>query len=178
MHVNVRAVSGAAALMLAAGVSLQAHHSLTAEYDPAAPLTLKGRITKVELTNPHSFIELDAAMPDGKVESWRVEAGSPATLVKREITREMLAVGTVVTINGFHAKNGSRRAWGAEMTFADGRTIKLGDEMTQVVSDEDLRPPTFVENILLTLPFLPYLVAALPAVVLLVGLYIRRRPAR
>ena len=44
-------------------------------------------VTRVQLINPHSWIHVDVTGPDGKVESWAIEAGSPNILMRRGITR-------------------------------------------------------------------------------------------
>jgi hypothetical protein len=190
---NVRVIgSGTAVLMLAASVSLRAHHARTAEYDTTAPVTLVGRITEVEWTNPHSFIEIDCKTPDGKIESWRVEVGPPFMLAKAGITRDLLAVGAIVTVDGVRAKNGSTRAWGVEMTFSNG-TIKMvtdepdgtgrlrdpaskerGAEIPLTLHPIDVRPPSRFEQLVSSVPFLPYLVVAAPVIVLLAGLLVWR----
>ena len=170
-------MSCAAALTVAASLSLQAHHNHTAEYDASSPVQLVGRIAKVEWINPHSFLEVQCPTPAGKVESWRVEVGSPSSLSQEQISREMLAIGTEVTINGFRAKNGSTRAWGLNVTFANGDIRRLddtppaGDPVTEA-------PPSLFARLMSSQPFLPYLLAGLPVAVLLVGLFLLRRPRR
>lgn len=169
-------MGGATALVLAAAVSLAAHHSLTAEYDPNAPLTLVGKITRVEWTNPHAFFDLECPTPDGQVTHWRVEAGGPASLAENGVSRDRLAVGAAVTVNGFRAKNGTSKAWGSDIKFADGETRQLTDARTKPV--DDLGPASPFEELMSSLPFVPYLVAAAPVVVLLAGVLVLRRRRR
>lgn len=171
--VKIRGSHAAAALVLAASVSLGAHHALNAEYDSNAPVTLTGRIVRVEWTNPHSFLEVDCPTPDGQRARWRVEAGGPAALTEAGITREMLAVGTQVTINGFRAKNGSMAAWGGDITFASGETRALTDSRLKAV--DDFAPPSRLEQLMSSYPFLPYLVGAAPVLVFLAGVIVLRR---
>jgi hypothetical protein len=175
-YVNVRVIDAAAVLVLAAAVSLQAHHNANAEYNPDEPVTITGRLTKVEWTNPHAFLELERKTPEGQVESWRVETAGPAALTDEKITREMLALDTVVTINGWRAKNGSMRAWGIDITFPDGAIRKLTDSKLRPV--DDFAPPSYVARVTSALPFLPYLLAALPVIVLVAGVIILRRRGR
>ena len=171
---KVRAMSCAVAWLLAAA-SLAAHHAFTAEYDPGLPVELTGRIVKVEWTNPHSFVDVEIKTADGKLETWHVEGAGPAKMAEQQLSREMLAIDTVVTITGFRGKlPGSFRAWGNQITFPNGDVRQLSDARMTVVPD-DLPPPTFIEQLASRFPNLPYLVAAVPVVILLVGMVILRR---
>lgn len=175
LRVNVRAIGGAALLVLTVPLSLTAHHALTAEYDPTVPVTIVGRISKLEWINPHPFLHVECTTPDGGRELWRVETGAPGALETAGVSRDLLAIGTAVTINGVRAKNGSLKAWGLEITFPDGSTKRLDSRVQTVTEDA---PPTLLERILIAQPGLPYVVGALPVAVLLVGGLIlwRRRP--
>src|SRR5690606_20951040 len=42
-----------------------AHHAFSAEFDADKPVRLEGKIAKMELINPHSWIHLDVENPDG-----------------------------------------------------------------------------------------------------------------
>lgn len=125
----------AAAGLLLAGAPLVAHHAFSAEFNPNAPVKLQGPITKVELINPHAWIHLKVTKPDGKVEEWAVEGGTPNTLQRRGITRNTIAVGTVIVVTGYQAKDGTLRANGRNITFPDGRTLFLGSSGTGAPRD-------------------------------------------
>ena len=120
---------------LLAGTPLVAHHAFSAEFNPNAPVKLQGPITKVELINPHAWIHLKVTKPDGKVEEWAVEGGTPNTLQRRGITRDTVAVGTIIMVQGYQAKDGTLRANGRNITFPDGRTLFMGSSGTGAPKD-------------------------------------------
>ena len=127
---------------LAAGVSLMtgvspamAHHAFSAEFDADAPVKLTGPIVKVELINPHAWIHMEVTTPDGKVERWAVEGGTPNTLQRRGITRDTIKLGTVIVVQGYRSKDGSMRANGRDITFPDGRTLFMGSSGTGAPRD-------------------------------------------
>jgi hypothetical protein len=109
---------------------LAAHHAFSAEFDADKPVKLKGKVTKVELINPHSWIHLDVIGADGKVQNWMVEGGSPNALVRRGITKDSLPIGTDISVDGYQAKDGTFKANGRDVTFADGRKLFLGSSGT------------------------------------------------
>jgi hypothetical protein len=103
-----------------------AHHSFAAEYDANKPVTLTGSVTKMAWINPHSWIYIDVRNPGGDVENWAVEAGPPGTLIRAGFTKESLAAGTVIVVNGYRAKDGALRANGRDITLPDGRLLFVG----------------------------------------------------
>ncbi len=105
--------------------SAWAHHSFAAEFDVARPVQLEGTVTEVEFMNPHSWIHIDVEMEDGTVESWAIEGGTPNTLFRRGITDNTLPPGAEIVVDGYQARDGSNRASGRDITFADGRKIFL-----------------------------------------------------
>jgi uncharacterized protein DUF6152 len=115
----------AIALMLAAA-PLWAHHAFTSEFDASQPVKLRGTVTKVELINPHSWIHIDVKDPDGKVTNWAIEGGTPNTLFRLGVTKNSLAIGTELLVDGYRAKDGSNKANGRDITFADGRKVFIG----------------------------------------------------
>jgi hypothetical protein len=125
---TVVAVVGFAILGGAASVS--AHHAFAAEFDASKPVSFKGTITKMEWVNPHTWMHVDVKKPDGTVENWAVEAGTPNVLFRRGFTKESLLPGTEVVVDGYQAKDGSHRANGRDLTFPDGRKLFLGSSGT------------------------------------------------
>jgi hypothetical protein len=128
-------LSACAGILVAATGPALAHHAFSAEFDATTPVKLKGPITKIELINPHAWIHIDVTKPDGTVEKWMVEGGTPNTLQRRGITRATLQIGTVILVDGYQAKDGSLRANGRDLTFEDGRTLFMGSSGTGAPRD-------------------------------------------
>ncbi len=114
-----------AAGMLTATLDASAHHSFAAEFNPDAPVSFKGVVTKVEFINPHSWIHIDVTREDGTVESWAIEGGTPNALFRKGITDNTLPPGTEVLVDGYQARDGTNRASGRDLTFPDGRKLFL-----------------------------------------------------
>ena len=125
-----RLVAGLALGVTGMAASLSAHHAFAAEFDANKPVTMKGTVTKMEWLNPHVWLHMDVKPPDGTVENWAFEAGTPNVLFRRGFTRKSLLPGTVVVIDGYRAKDGSRRANGRDITFEDGKKLFMGSSGT------------------------------------------------
>lgn len=118
---------GAIAVSTLAGAApLSAHHSFAAEYDSKAPLTLTGVVTRVEWTNPHTYVYLDVKGEDGTTVNWAFEGYPPNTLKRTGFTRDAVKTGSTITITGWNARFGAKRAAGREITLPDGKKIALG----------------------------------------------------
>ena len=126
MRNKLTIVTGLGLLLMAAPV--WAHHAFAAEFDATKPVKLRGTITRVEFINPHAWIHIDVKGDDGKTVSWMVEGGSPNALYRRGVTKDSLAKGTEVLVEGFLAKSGDNRANGANVTLTDGRKLFLGNQ--------------------------------------------------
>lgn len=109
-----------------AGVPAIAHHSFAAEYDADKPITISGKVTKVDLINPHSWIYVDVTGPDGKVVNYKCETAPPNGLYRQGWTRSSVKVGDEITVDGSLAKNGSPTINARTVKTADGRRLFAG----------------------------------------------------
>ena len=105
---------------------LGAHHAFSAEFDASKPVKLRGKVVKIELINPHSWIHIAVIGADGQSVEWMIEGGSPNALIRQGITKNSLPIGTELLIDGYQAKDGANRAVGKDVTLADGRKLFFG----------------------------------------------------
>lgn len=123
---TVGAVLGGVVLLLSPS-PMKAHHAFAAEFDEKKPVKfLDATVTKVMLINPHSWIYVDVKQPDGTVENWAIEAGSPNILMRRGVTKDTLKVGQKIVIDGYQSKDGSHRANGRDLKLPSGQQLFLG----------------------------------------------------
>jgi hypothetical protein len=124
---TVGAVLVAGVTLLSSPSPMWAHHAFAAEFDEKKPIKFTdATVTKVELINPHSWIHVDVKMPDGTVENWAIEAGSPNVLMRRGITKNTLSKGDKIIIDGYQSKDGSHRANGRDLRLPNGQQLFLG----------------------------------------------------
>ena len=94
-RLTVGAIVAACVVMLMSPSPAPAHHAFAAEFDANKPVKFIGAtVTKVMLTNPHSWIYVDVVTADGKTENWAIEAGSPNILMRRGVTKDTVKVGS------------------------------------------------------------------------------------
>ncbi len=119
----------------------RAHHAFAAEFDEKKPLKFTdATVTKVQLINPHSWIYVDVKGPDGKMENWAIEAGSPNILLRRGITKDTLKVGDKIVVEGYQSKDGSHRANGRDLKLPNGQQLFLGSSGPDGAPYEVQRP--------------------------------------
>jgi hypothetical protein len=106
---------------------LRAHHSFGAEYDANKPVTVTGVVTKIEWTNPHSFIYPDVKDGKGSVVSWKWEGYPPNVLYRNGWKKDVtMKAGDTITVFGWRARDGTNWAHSREITLSDGKKMIFG----------------------------------------------------
>ena len=133
-HSSITAVA-IGLLILGAAATAWAHHAFGSEFDATKPVKFRGTVTKMEWINPHAWIHVAVTKPDGTVEEWMIEAGTPNTLLRRGLTKESLKPGMEIIVDGYQSKDGSLRANGRDLTLPNGQTLFLGSTGTGAPDD-------------------------------------------
>jgi hypothetical protein len=126
MHSKLLKVVVSAGMLIGAALPLAAHHSFSAEFDATKQVTLEGKVVQMEWVNPHSWLTIDVPKPDGTVERWKIEGGSPSVLLRLGWNRNSLPPGLKIKVIAFRAKDGSLRGSSRDIMFPDGRKMDLG----------------------------------------------------
>jgi hypothetical protein len=96
-----------------------AHHG-GAEYDLTKTVEYKGKLTRVEMINPHSWIYFDVTETDGKVGHHRCEMRSVHVLRRSGWTKENFPVGQQVTIEASPNRKDPDSCYLQTIVAADG----------------------------------------------------------
>jgi hypothetical protein len=96
-----------------------AHHG-GAEYDLTKTVEFKGKLTGVDMINPHSWIYFDVTEKDGKVSHHRCEMRSVHVLRRSGWTKERFPVGQQITVEASPNKTDPDSCYLQTIVSADG----------------------------------------------------------
>jgi len=113
-------------VIAASTLPVGAHHSFAAEFDASKAVRITGVISKVEWTNPHSYLYVDVKDDQGNTATWACEGGAPNALSRRGFRHNDIKLGDTVTIDGYGAKDGSHLLDARRITLSDGRSFYSG----------------------------------------------------
>lgn len=101
-------------------------HAVDLAPDPAAPVRVRGAITRVDWRFPNAVIHM-ISFPDGQ--RWQVAGGAPSNLARAGLNPEDLAAGSQVMVRGYRPAEKDCtpdcKVVGASVTFEDGQGLSL-----------------------------------------------------
>jgi len=110
------------ALLAMLAVPVGAHHSF-AMFDQTKTVTLKGKVTEFQWTNPHAWIEMEVPNARGAGDRWSIELNSPNNLTRQGWRRSTLKPGDAVTITISPLRNGKKGGLFNTVTLPDGKML-------------------------------------------------------
>ena len=106
---------------VAGAVPIVAHHSAAAAYDETKKVEAQGKVTRVLVKNPHSWVFLEGTDAKGEKVEWQIEMGGVTSMAW---TKEALPVGAVVKAVGHPSRApGSHGMTAAVFSKDDGTPI-------------------------------------------------------
>jgi len=114
-----------------------AHHPFAAEFDKDKPVHLTGTVSKLDWTNPHASLILDAKDSSGHVTNWTFELGGPNALKRRGWTRNTLKTGDQVTVVGWQAKDGRNHGNANTVMLSTGKELDAASSFFDKASTKD-----------------------------------------
>jgi hypothetical protein len=95
-------------------------------FEPEKRVELTGKVKEFQWTNPHAWIQVTIAAPDGSTTDWSFECGSPNTLSRQGWKPSTLKPGDEITVVANPMKDGTSAGLMYTVGLADGRTLGPG----------------------------------------------------
>ncbi len=102
--------AGVAGTLLLVCSAASAHHATAAQYDVSRMVVLKGVISRADWVNPHMRVYIDVRNENGNSVTWTVEFPSPGAAVVAGLSKQLLGVGTTLTVEAYPAKSAPEHA--------------------------------------------------------------------
>src|SRR5260221_9391171 len=124
MKVRVLAAVGIATLAVYA-IPAVAHHSF-AMFDASKTVTLEGSVKEFQWTNPHAWILLNVANPQGQADVWAIELNGPSGLARDGWKPKTLTPGMNVSVTIHPLHDGTNGGEFLNVKLADGSQMGRG----------------------------------------------------
>jgi len=138
-----------AVVTFGASTAALAHHGFGL-FDRSKPVTLTGRITRIDFVNPHSYLYFDSTGADGKPLAMRCEMRAATLLRRSGWSPEMFAAGATVTVYGFAHRQDPASCYLEDVTIGNAPKHNRNDQFETTKVDVSKRPkrlPTGEPNI-------------------------------
>ena len=106
---------------VAASAPVAAHHS--GQFFTREAVTLTGTVKQMQLTNPHSWLELMVPGEDGKLVQWSIEMSAPVVMFRAGWTKNTAKPGDKVTVVARPMIDGRPGGAYVNITLADGSML-------------------------------------------------------
>jgi hypothetical protein len=125
---------GALAVAVAIAPWAMAHHGF-GTFLMNEDVEITGTVTGLDFVNPHSWLYLDVAQPDGQVVAMRCEMRSATTLRRSGWSPDLFEVGKKITITGSPDRDDPYSCYVSTVIFDDGSSL---DRYGQLLAPTDI----------------------------------------
>jgi len=123
MKLKALCLSGIAVAMFA--IPALAHHSF-AMFDAGKQETLNGTVKEFQWTNPHAWILLNVANPQGQADVWAIELNGPSGLARDGWKPKTLTPGMNVSVTIHPLHDGTNGGQFLNVKLPDGSQMGRG----------------------------------------------------
>lgn len=122
-----------------------AHHG-PGTFELSKTVTLTGKLTRIDLINPHSWLYFDVTEPDGRVTHHRCEMRSVHVLRRSGWTKEQFPVGARIVIEASPDRADPTSCYLQTITFPDGTHMDRYGQYTKAPQGglQEVRGPVAV----------------------------------
>ena len=113
---------------------LVADHSVSKEYDETKEVQIEGKVTKVDWSNPHVqvFIEAPNSQGKGTMMVWVIELANPKQLMELGWSKDTVSAGTTLRVKGPPALDHSSKMSGSTVTIIPtGESLQHSQHLEQ-----------------------------------------------
>src|SRR6266496_877169 len=93
------------AVVIVLGVPAMAHHSNPLYFDMSNPITMEGKVLRLEWINPHILLYLESKNEKGVLETWVLQGSSVNNAARQTGMKGRLQPGISIVARVFPARN-------------------------------------------------------------------------